>query len=135
MLFEKILANQIYEYLNRFDLITQYHFGFRSKISTSDALVYRTEFSCIEIDKSKYAALALLDLWKVFQSIQYILENKLFDLGFDGPSRKILIDFTFNRIQKVYVNNTSETIELYQGVPQGTVLGPLLLNSYGNNMR
>ena len=90
------------------------------------ALVYCTESFRNEIDKNKYVVLALLDLSKAFDSFQYnILEKKLFDLGFDGPPTRTIIDFTSNRIQKVCVNNTSEKIELYQGKPQGTV--PVLL--------
>ena len=97
-LFEKILANQVNENLNRFDLISQYQFGFRLKVSTTDALVYCTESFRSEINKNKYVALALNDLSKAFGSIQYsILEKKLFDLGFDKPSRKMLFDFTSNK--------------------------------------
>ena len=69
--FEKILANQIYEYLNRFDLISHYQVGFRSKVSTTDALVYCRESLRSEIDKNKHVALALPDLSKAFDSIQY----------------------------------------------------------------
>ena len=84
------------------------------------------------MDKNKYVTAAFLDLSKAFDSIQHdILETKLRQIGFDDLSTRLVMDFNSERIQKVITNNSeSEWIKLYQGVPQGTVLGPLLFNLY-----
>ena len=112
--FERLLANQINQYLRDSDLIGHYKFGFQAKISTTDADVNCTGHFRIEIDKNKFVTCALLDLSTAFDSIQYnSLYRKLFDIGFDESSISLLLDFTTDRMQKVCVNSTqSDWIKL-----------------------
>ena len=82
--FEKVICNQILEHLERNTLLSQIHFGFRSKYSTTDALLYATEKIRSDIENNKMVAAAFLNLSKAFDSIFHeILLEKLENLGFD----------------------------------------------------
>ena len=103
---------------------------------TSDALILATETIRRDIDENKFEAAACFDLSKAFDSIYYeILLQKLEILNFDNNSISMIQSFLTCRTQKICLQTVCLIwINLYQGVPQGTILGPLLFNNIINSI-
>ena len=135
--FEKVICEQITNYIDINKLFSPVQFGFRKNISTIDALVFTTEKIRKEIDNNHFVAAAFLDLSKAFDSISHeILIKKLEILHFYPNAISLIQSFLTGRTQRVVLSTSkSDWINLYQGVPQGTVLGPLLFNLYVNSMQ
>ena len=87
------------------------------------------------MDRNKYVAISLLDLSKAFDSInQDHLKNKLYDIGFTKSAIELIHSFKDNKQQKTVVKKTEfNWISLQQGVPQRTILVPLIFNLYIND--
>ena len=74
--FELLIRDQIVEHLNRNKILTNSQYGFRKKYSTTDALMYCTEFIRNEINQKRSVASAFLDLSKAFDSIDHTVLNQ-----------------------------------------------------------
>ena len=135
-IFEKIVYNRLYKFLQKHKILSDLQFGFVKNKGTTDALSYISQRIYENLDKSKPMIATFLDLSKAFDTVNHdILLRKLNKYGIRGNVLDLFASYLFNRRQKVRLQNyTSKYRKISCGVPQGTILGPLLFILYVNEL-
>ena len=126
----------MYAYLADNDFIYNYQSGFRTIHSTVTALLEARDSWAYNVDPGKINAVVFLDLKKAFDTVNHeILLSKLRNYGICDKAHSWFESYLNNRMQRCLVNGTlSRSCSLSCGVPQSTILGPLLFLLYINDL-
>ena len=125
---ERIIKPQIQDYLEENNLLCNSQHGFRARRSCISQLLDHYNEVLSDLENGKIAEVVYLDFAKAFDSVDHmILTKEIKKIGITGEAGLWIHDFILNREQQVIADNKiSKPEKVISGVPQGTVLGPVL---------
>ena len=135
-IFEKIIYKRLYSFFTSKGIISDFQFGFRKGHSTGHALHHSVNIIKEAQKQKKHVLGIFIDLSKAFDTLDHnILLKKLENSGIRGTPNNLLASYLSNREQYTNVLGQDSSTEAVKfGVPQGSILGPLLFLLYINNI-
>ena len=135
-LLEKLVHAQLSSHLDNINFLTDNQHGFRKQHSTIHSIAQITKFINTKMDKGQVTLAAFIDFRKAFDCVQHpILLDKLSCTGLGNNALKWFESYLTGRRQRVLANNVHSQYQVVtQGVPQGSVLGPLFYIIYANDI-